>query len=138
MSVEFCDTNVLVYAYDRSDPEKRRRALDVVERLWAEGTGVVSVQVLQELYVTLARRVDHDDARAVVVDLADAWPVVEPVRGDVLAAMDDAHRWQISFWDAMVLGAARKAGAQTMWSEDLQHGREYDRVLVLNPLRDPA
>src|SRR5437870_5507437 len=101
MSVEFCDTNLLVYANHRSEPAKQALASALVGRLWTDQLGAVSVQVLQELYVTLSRRVPGEDSRAVVTDLATHWQVHEPSRHDVLAAIGSAQQWQLSFWDAM-------------------------------------
>lgn len=136
MSAEFCDTNVFVYAYDLTAGDKRVRALRLVERLWDSGEGVVSVQVLQELFVTLTRRasppLDPATARRIVGDLA-TWRVVEPSAPDVLDASDAAARWRISFWDAMIVTAAQKAGAEVLWSEDLNDGQTYDGPTVRNP-----
>lgn len=141
MTAEFCDTNVLVYAFDTSAGFKRERARSLLERLWEEGSGVVSVQVLQELFVTLTRKVKNPlalrDARALVADFA-AWHVVAPQPADVLTAIDGAERWQVSFWDAMVLQTASKAGAEILWSEDLSDGQSFDGVLVQNPFGDTA
>jgi predicted nucleic acid-binding protein len=136
MSAEFCDTNVLVYAYDVTAGSKRETALALIGRLWEEGSGANSVQVLQELFVTLTRKVTpllaHAEARAVVADFA-AWQVFQPGPRDVLAAVDAVTRWQISFWDAMVLTAARGANCDVVWSEDLNDGQDYDGVVVRNP-----
>jgi predicted nucleic acid-binding protein len=136
MSGEFCDTNILVYANDRSAGEKYRQALRLVTRLWHSGTGVVSLQVLQELYVTLTRKLplplSAQEARTVVEELV-AWTVVEPTKHDVLLAIDGASRWQISFGDAMLLSTAKKAGVDVLWSEDLSHGQDFDGVVVRNP-----
>ncbi|HTE85622.1 MAG TPA: PIN domain-containing protein [Dehalococcoidia bacterium] len=136
MTVEFCDTNVLVYAHDMSAGDKRETAVELLSRLWQARAGAISVQVLQELFVTLTRRVlppiPHGDARAIIVQLS-AWLVVAPVASDVLDAIDAVARWQISLWDAMVLTSARKAGAEVLWSEDLSDGQDYDGVVVRNP-----
>jgi predicted nucleic acid-binding protein len=138
MSGEFCDTNVLVYAYDQTASEKRDQARQLVERLWESGAGVISVQVLQELYVTLTRKVparlSPENARSIVADLA-TWRVIEPAHEDVLVAIDASRRWKVSFWDAMILIAAGKAGVLTLWSEDLTDGQIYDGVVVRNPFR---
>jgi predicted nucleic acid-binding protein len=139
MSVEFCDTNVLVYAYDTAAGVKHERARLLLERLWSEGIGAVSIQVLQELFVTLTRKIprplDAPAARVIVADLA-TWPVIEPTGADVLAAIDACVRWQISFWDAMILTAAERAGAAVVWSEDLNATQTFDGVRVRNPLND--
>jgi predicted nucleic acid-binding protein len=138
MSAEFCDTSVFVYAYDRSAGSKAATARRLLARLWTLRAGALSIQVLQELFVTLTRKtsppLSADAVRALISDLA-AWQVVEPTSGDVLDAIDGAARWQISFWDAMLLTTARKADAETLWSEDLNHGQDYDGVVVRNPFR---
>src|SRR3990170_2632787 len=129
MSAEFCDTNVIVYAFDPSAGAKRTQALELLRRLWESGDGVLSVQVLQELFVTLTRKASSPlaplEARVIVSDLS-AWKVVEPGRKDVLDAIDASLRWHLSFWDAMVLTAARKSSATVVWSEDLNDGQFYD------------
>lgn len=136
---EFCDTNVLVYAYGQPGDPKRERAAGLVQRLWESGNGVISIQVLQELYVTLTRKVvpplPHGDARTVVSRLL-LWHVVEPDKADIVAAIDRSVRWRISFWDAMLLTAAHRSGATLLWSEDLAHGQTYDGVTVRNPFKE--
>jgi predicted nucleic acid-binding protein len=136
MSVEFCDTNVVVYAYDTSAGAKHARARQLLERLWLDGVGAVSVQVLQELFVTLTRKIvqplDASTARTIVADVA-TWHVVTPNASDVLAAIDATVNWNISFWDAMILVAAHRSGATLVWSEDLNTGQTFDIVTVRNP-----
>ena len=138
MSGELCDTNVIVYAYDTTAGAKRDRARELLQRLWESGEGILSVQVLQELFVTLTRKfatsVTVGDARQLVADMA-TWHVFAPGAGDVLDAVDASARWQLPFWDAMVLIAARRGGADVVWSEDLNDGQAYDGVVVSNPFR---
>jgi predicted nucleic acid-binding protein len=136
MSAEFCDTNVLVYAYDETAGRKRKQAAELLSGLWSSADGVISVQVLQELFVVLTRKIprplDVADARAIVADMT-TWRTIQPDSGDVLAAIDGVTRWRVSFWDAMILVAAGRAGASTVWSEDLSDGQTYDGVMVRNP-----
>lgn len=136
MSAEFCDTNIIVYAYDKSEAAKSRQAAELLDRLWTDHAGVLSVQVLQELYVTLSRRAPESDSRDIIADFASAWPVVEPDGAAVLAAIDASRAWQLSFWDAMILTAAELAGCEVLWTEDLQHGRRYGSVMALTPFRE--
>src|SRR5437016_5952229 len=116
-SVEFCDTNVCVYAYERSTGLKREVAQALLDRLWMAETEALSVQVLQELYVALTRQgpspLPPDEARALVAELT-SWRVFEPTKRDVLEAIGNAHRWQVSFWDSMLLTAANAVGAETL------------------------
>lgn len=117
---------------------ERREAKILLARLWESGNGTLSVQVLQELFVSLTRRVANrlsaEEARAIVRDLS-TWNVVEPTRHDVLEAIDNSTRWNLSFWHAMLLTAAQRSGASTVWSEDLKDGEMYDGMMVRNPFR---
>lgn len=139
MSVEFVDTNVLVYAHDTSAGDKRLRAAELVIRLGRSGTGCVSVQVLMELAATLTRKVDPPlsagSAAEIVDDLA-TWAVYEPTGADVGAALRIAERRTISIWDAMIVHAAASMQADVLWTEDLNHGQTYEGVPVRNPFRD--
>jgi predicted nucleic acid-binding protein len=138
MTVEFCDTNVLLYAYDSTAPtEKRQRAQALVSRLWTTRSGCLSTQVLSECYVNLRRRLgDPALARAIVAPYA-FWTVVVLEAADVLAAMERVERFQLSFWDALIVEAALKAHAEVLWTEDLNSGQRFDRLRVLNPFGEP-
>jgi predicted nucleic acid-binding protein len=133
-AVRFLDTNILVYAYDLDAPAKRAVAQGLVEQGWtAPGDTAISVQVLQELHVNLARRgVSPADAARIVRDFSD-WPVVANTLELLLAALDEQARWKISLWDALILAAARASGASELITEDLNHGRNYAGVRVVNP-----
>lgn len=108
----------------------------MAKSLWEKGEGVVSVQVLRELFVTLTTKVSPPvpvvQAREIVSDLL-SWRVAEPTGDDLIEAIDMSARWRISFWDAMILAAARKTGASVVWSEDLKEGESYEGVVVRNP-----
>lgn len=137
MSVRsFFDTNVLLYTDDQSAPAKQRRALV----LWAEhrrsGTGVVSLQVLQEYFVAATRklRVEAGVARRKVELLAE-FDVVRPDVTDILAAIDLHRLHGFSFWDALIVHAAKQAGCSVLFSEDMQDAREVDGLRIVNPLR---
>ena len=130
----FFDTNVLVYADNKAAPAKRRRALELVAEHRRAGTGVVSLQVLQEYFVTVTRKLGVD-ARIVrrKVELLSEFDVAAPDVGDILAAID-LHRLNgFSFWDALILRAAKQAGCGVLLSEDFQDAREIDGVRVVNP-----
>lgn len=132
----FVDTNILVYAYDISARAKNERARDLVERLWLDRTGVLSTQVLQELYVSLRKARDPvpaDEARQIVADYL-RWEVVVNTGESVLEAVDLEERYKLSFWDALIVQAAGAAGVGTLYSEDLSNGQLYGSVRVVNPL----
>lgn len=136
MPVEFVDTNVLVYAYDSSAGPKQVIARGLVSRLWNEQCGAVSIQVLQEFYVTVIRKapwpLDVAHARQVVVDLQQ-WRVAVPDVAAVLEAIDASERYRISFGDAMILTAVSRLGAGVAWSEEMSPGQAYGSVVVRNP-----
>jgi predicted nucleic acid-binding protein len=130
----FFDTNVLVYADDKAAPAKQRRALDLVAEHRRGGTGVVSLQVLQEYFVTVTRKLKLDPriARRKVELLAE-FDVASPEVADILAAIDLHRLHGFSFWDALVLRAAKQSGCRVLFSEDMQGAREIDGVHIVNP-----
>jgi predicted nucleic acid-binding protein len=132
----FVDTNILVYAHDASETVKQPIASDLLGRLWAERGGAISTQILQEFYVVatrkLARPMSSPEAREIVA-LYGAWPVVVIDSSLILNATRIEEQHRLSFWDALVLEAARVAGAQLVLTEDLQHGRVIEGVRVENP-----
>jgi len=132
----FVDTNVLVYARDASEPEKQARARAWMEHLWASRTGRLSWQVLSEFYVTVTRKLPHPLApvlaRAEVMDLA-AWHPVAPDRQMVAVAWGLQDRYQLAWWDALVVAAAQVTGCSRLLTEDLQAGQDLDGVTVVDP-----
>ena len=132
----FFDTNVLVYADDKAAPSKQRRALELVAEHRRAGTGVVSLQVLQEYFVTVTRKlqVDARIARRKVERLAE-FDVATPDVADVLAAIDLTRLHSFSFWDALVLRSAQQAGCGVLFTEDMQNAREMDGLRIVNPFR---
>ena len=134
----FVDTNILMYAHDTSAGEKHERAKALVEELWRDRTGVLSTQVLQELSVNLRKKARRPlDARATREIVADylTWQVVVNGGESILEAFELEARYQISFWDALVVQAAVASGAEVLYSEDLSDGQAYGAVRVVNPLR---
>jgi predicted nucleic acid-binding protein len=132
----FVDTNVLVYAFDKSDTPKRRVAQQLITELMDEDRLRVSTQVLQELFVTLTRKVSRpcsrEEALAVVEDLA-AWPLMVVDYAAIRAAIEVAGQAKLSFWDALLVVAAARTGAAVLYTEDLNDGQEILGVRVRNP-----
>ena len=132
----FVDTNVLVYSRDTSERTKQPQAAAWLEHLWRERTGRVSVQVLQEYYVTVTRKLSPGmapaDARRDVLHLATWRPVAidEAMLEDAWVGED---RWGLSFWDALIVSAARATGCRHLLSEDLQDEQEFEGVTVVDP-----
>lgn len=133
---QFVDTNVLVYAHDVTASDKHIRAKQLVADLWTDGTGCLSVQVLQEFYVTVTRKVqrplDLNVAQQLVEDLGQ-WLVHSPTVGDIVEAIQLHQSARLSFWDAMVLTSAQKLNCTVIWSEDLNTGQVIGGVSVKNP-----
>ena len=136
----FVDTNILLYAHDRSAGLKHERARQVVERLWISGQGVLSTQVLQELCINLRRRIARplsvEEIRSLIQDYL-SWEIVVNDPVSVLRALEIEVRHNTSFWDALVLQAAESAGAAILYSEDLAARQKYGSVQVINPLLQP-
>lgn len=132
------DTNILVYAYDLDAGDKRAKASAVVDRLWDEGAGVLTTQVLAEFFVTITRKVKQPlsaaDARQIIEDYRVGWTIFTTTPETVLRAIDGVERHQLSFWDAMIWAAAWLNGVNTIYSEDMQSGQTIEGVRVENPL----
>lgn len=127
----FADTNVFAYALDRSDPAKQRIAREALRRRPRPRT---SPQVLRELYAVATSKlgIGAEEATRQVAALLPTVAVVEDA-ALVTLAIAAAQRWQLSLWHALIVEAARRAGATTLLSEDLQHGMDFDGVVVQNP-----
>ncbi|CAN5881013.1 hypothetical protein BH18ACT11_BH18ACT11_27780 [soil metagenome] len=135
----FVDSNLFVYAHDKSAGRKREVARDLIAGLWESRSGCASVQVLQELFVNLTRKVPRPlsarEAASLVRDIS-AWTIHSPGPGDVLSAIELHERVGVSFWDAMILTSARALGCGVLYSEDLNPGQSYDEVRVVNPIEE--
>ncbi|NPV70718.1 MAG: PIN domain-containing protein [Firmicutes bacterium] len=132
----FIDTNVLVYAYDPSVRWKHERAMALVGGFWDSGAGCISIQVLQEFYVTVTRKLSiglPQETAAQIVDDLSTWHVHSPDAQDVLRAIDIECRYKISFWDAMIIRSALRLQCEVILSEDLSSGGVYDGITVINP-----
>ncbi len=130
----FLDTNVLVYCTDAAAPAKQGQARALVQQLSSTGEAVVSTQVLIELFHVLTRKQKLPGAAAQALVLAcTAWPVVDSDSALVAAAMEGSLQHRLSIWDAMVVQAALKAQAHTLYSEDFAHGQRFGNLAVVNP-----
>ncbi len=135
-SLQFVDTNILIYAHDLSAGHKHTRARNLIRELWESGEGCLSVQVLQEFYVNVTQKVPRplaaNVAASIIADLS-AWQIHRPGAEDILDAIRLQNRYQTSFWDAMIIASAIQLGCQSIWSEDLNPGQVYDTITVLSP-----
>ncbi len=132
----FVDTNVVVYAYDSADPAKQAEA----QRILREGTVrdalVVSAQVLGEFFTVVTRRIPTPmtaDRAAVAIDALKPIPVVEIDRQLVERAIETHKRYEIAYWDALIIAAAERAGCVEVLTEDLNDGQRYLDIVVSNP-----
>lgn len=131
----FVDTNILIYAHDADAGTKHETAKSVLRDLWGRRAGVLSPQVLQEFYVNVTRKIatplPKPSARA-VVDSYTVW-CVDATPAEISAAFRIEDEAGIGFWDALIVAAARKAGAARILSEDLNPGQIIAGVRIENP-----
>lgn len=135
-ALAFFDTNIFVYSDDVAHPEKQARAIDLIADHQRRGALAISLQVLQEYFSAVTRKlgVDPELAQRKIQILARG-RVVRFNEDDVIAAIELHRLTRIAFWDAMIVHAARLAGAETLLTEDLQHGSVLGGVSVVNPFR---
>ena len=138
MNAEFVDTNVIVYAYDKSDTRKQQKARALLEVLWESKKGRLSIQVLQELYVVLTKKapavLSHEAAASIIADLG-MWDHHSPGLEDLLEATRIQKQYGINFWDAMIVTSASRMGCKVLWTEDLNHGKRYEGIEAINPFK---
>jgi predicted nucleic acid-binding protein len=137
--MRFVDTNILLYAVSNAvqDQPKSRVALEILE----SDDLALSVQVLQEFYVQATRtsrsdRLNHGQATLLIESFL-RFPVQELTVGNMQTALAAKERYQLSYWDAANIEAARALGCETVLSEDLNHGQNYGGVRVMNPFHKP-
>jgi predicted nucleic acid-binding protein len=134
----FVDSNVLIYFRDASEPKKQAQAAAWLSALWQSRAGRLSVQVLSEFYVTVTQKLRPG------MDAASAWTDVrnlmvwQPVPLDLVVlgggrAVQD--RYQLSWWDSLIVSAAQVAGCRFLLTEDLQNGQIFDSVEVVDPFQ---
>jgi predicted nucleic acid-binding protein len=132
----FLDTNIIVYAHDRSSGDKHAVAREIMERLWESRKGVISVQILQEFFVCVTQKIAKPlvikNARTILEYLSN-WDVVVNDKYIILKAIDLQEKYRFSFWDSLVIQAAIQGQARILLSEDLPHGQAVKDLKILNP-----
>jgi predicted nucleic acid-binding protein len=134
-ALEFLDTNILVYAYDRSEPRKQQIAQGLVRRAVA-GEITASSQVLGEFAATLLHKLSPPANPEDLMALLDTLGPIRlvPIDGDVVRrAVQARAQYGVHFYDGMILAAAERGGCQKIWSEDLNAGQKYFGCVVENP-----
>ena len=133
---EFFDTNILIYACDRSEPEKQSQARRLLKNAIEKETGAVSAQVLSEFFTVVTRRIQQplsiEEAEEVIEQLA-ILPIVEVDLTLVRQAISTCRQYQISYWDSLIIAAAERAGCTRIVSEDLNPWQSYHGIVVVNP-----
>jgi predicted nucleic acid-binding protein len=131
------DTNVLVYAYDRSQPEKQQQALAVLDQLAQDDAGALTTQILAEFFVTVSRKLAAPlsvaDAYTRIENLLLAWTVFETSALVVLEAARGVRDHQLSYWDAQIWATARLFQLPVVLSEDFATGSTLEGVRFVNP-----
>ena len=134
--LQFVDTNIFLYAYDSSSPEKREGAKKLISELWDSRQGVISTQVLQELYVNmtskLPRPVESEQAGQIITALGQ-WKLHRPALEDIEKAIRLEQKHHLSFWDAMIISSALQMKCDILWTEDLNSGQSVDGLVIQNP-----
>ncbi len=130
----FVDTNVLFYSVDSDAGTKHLKAREVLEVIWSARTGIISTQILSEWAVNLRRKLDMEwrGIRSIIQPYL-AWEVVAIEPDDPLEAVRIADKHRISYWDGLVVRAARKASATILMTEDLNPGQRIEGIEVVNP-----
>ena len=136
----FIDTNVLVYVYDRSEPEKQRRALEILDQLVSTRTGVISPQVMSEFFVTVTQKIawplSVTDAYERLANYLQIWTVTELTGLIVLEAARGVRDHQLNFWDAQIWATARLNQIPLVLSEDFSSGSVIEGVRFANPFEE--
>jgi len=132
----FVDSNVLIYAHDGDAGDKQRRAAEQLGKLWENGLGRLSTQVLQEFYVNVTQKIKRPlargRAREVIRNYA-LWVESPITPSTVVRASEISEAWRLAFWDGMILAAAEQDSADQLLSEDLSHGQLIAGIEIVNP-----
>ena len=133
---EFIDTNILVYAYNASLPEKQVKAQSLLTTLWSSNNGCLSIQVFQEFYTVVTRKIPHPlstEVAATIIRDYGTWDYHSPEFNDLLQAIEIQQKYKLSFWDSLIICSAVQLRCKLIWSEDLNHSQIYEGVTAINP-----
>lgn len=132
----FLDTNVIVYAHDRSSGKKNTIAMEIMEYLWERKKGVISVQVMQEFYVCVTTKIlkplPLKVARNILEYLLN-WDLIINDEYITIKAINLQEKYRFSFWDSLIVQSAIQSQAYTLLSEDLSDGQIIENVKIVNP-----
>ena len=138
----FLDTNVILYGFDTADPGKRTTAIQLLKALLAQHQAVVSTQVIQEFLNTCVRKFSRQISPEDALNVAEStlWPIckVQPSPALYHRAIRLQQRLGFSFYDSLIVAAALQAGCTRLYSEDLKHGQQIERLTIVNPFLPDA
>lgn len=136
----FVDSNVLIYAYDATAEKKHEKAKSLLSSLWGERSGVLSVQVLQEVFVNVTRKIPKPlpaPAARTIVEAYRYWVPAPTGAETVLHAIDIQVKLGFSLWDSLIVASALEADCERLYSEDMQDGQIIEgRLRIINPFAD--
>ena len=134
----FVDSNILIYAHDYREPDKQKIAIEALDKLWAQKVGVLSMQVLQEFYFNVTRKIvpplPKPTAREIIDDFTPWCIEISPK--EIASAFRIEDTAKISFWDALIVASALKSGATEILSEDMNPGQTIAGVRIINPFAE--
>ncbi len=134
MDKVFVDTNIIIYANDKRDPEKQQKAIVLIKQLIKTGTGVISTQVLQEYaFVAIKKLKQSPDVVIRQIKLLEALEVINQTSDQISRAVEIMHAYKISFWDACIVSNAENANCSKIYSEELNTGQFYSGIQIINP-----
>ena len=128
----FVDTNIIIYAHDKKEPVKRKIASAILNSLWeSDVKPVISIQVLQELYVNLSRFLTHKETNE-ILSIYKNWEIIDNTLAIFEKAVSLTQKYELSFWDSSILSAAIIGRAVIIYTEDLNHGQKIEGTTILN------
>ena len=136
----FLDTNLFIYMFDETAPDKSSDARRIVRQSIEDGSGCISYQVVQETLNVFTRKLGDtpEQARRLLDDLLMPLWQVNPTGALYRRSLDLQARYRFSYYDSLIVAAALDAGCKTLFSENLQHGQDIEGLTVIDPFRTPA
>ena len=131
----FLDSNILVYCLDENNPEKQSIAKKIVTNLVETSSGQILTQSLQEFFNVITKKLNcpKENARQSVEYFSAAFPVHCNTVKDIISAITISIKTQFSFYDSLILSAAKAENCDTVYSEDLNNGQEVNGIKIVNP-----
>jgi len=132
----FFDTNILAYEFDKSEHRKQALAVNLINEWRPSGRMIISTQVLQELYVVLTQKLKPALKEEIAEEIIQNYSKLDVVIVDpslILNGISIKRKYKISFWDALIVAASRRAGCKILFTEDLSHGMKIEGIEIVNP-----